>query len=422
LYTKIMKKWTGLLDCNNFFVSCERLFRPDLIGQPVLVLSSNDGCVVARSQEIKDMGIPMGAPYFKVKDILKTNKATVFSGNHSLYRDISKRVFASMSKVANEIEQYSVDEAFFHFSGTEEEVIEFARLIKDKVEQQTGVPVSIGIAASKTLAKVANSYAKKGKGIELLDEIIWEELQKTYELASVWGIGKQLSIKCRKHGLITVRNFLETDTATISKLFGVVGERLRSELSGVPTNQKGQETKQSILSSRSFAKTIESQTALEEAIAYHVESVTCELRQLGLVCGSISVFISPGKHSDFALQGQVADCVFDIYTNDTNVILREAIRILRTVYRANIPYKKAGVRISRLAPVKAVQQLTLFSDVPLNNLDSLQEAIDGVNQKFTKGRVHIGFLEGKRLYKPQSSSRSPAYTKNWQDLAVVKAE
>ena len=413
--------WVGLLDCNNFFVSCERLFRPDLKTVPVAVLSSNDGCIVARSQEVKDMQIPMGVPYFQVKDILKTGEVTLFSGNHRLYRAISKRVFSVMQSVHVDIEQYSVDEAFFYFTGTEGEVAELAQEIKDRVEQQVGVPVSIGVATSKTLAKVANDIAKKTTGHKILTKDEWEEKQSEYELAAVWGIGRRLSQSLREAGLLTVKDYLKADQAWVKQRYGVIGGRLQQELNGTSVLvSKEKKPKQSIMSSRSFGAETTEKTVIEEAVLYHVEQVAFELRQMGYCAGVLAVFLSPSRHGDFALQSKAGERIFEVPLSATQDLAKAAIALVRELCVADVPYKKAGVRVSHLQP-QEIAQLALFTEVDALKDNKLQVAIDAVNSRFKTGRVHQGFLEGKRIYSPKSELSSPAYTSDWNQLAVVKA-
>lgn len=415
-----METWVGLLDCNNFFVSCERLFRPDLIGKPVVVLSSNDGCVVARSQEVKDMDIPMGVPYFKIKDILQTKQVTVFSGNHRLYRDVSKRVFAVMRELLDDIEQYSVDEAFFCIEGDSLAKIELViQTIKDKVEQQIGIPVSLGVGRSKTLAKVANDIAKRSNGRCVLTDAVWSQRQSSLSLSSIWGIGGRLAKRFAEHEIRTVADLLVADPARIKQLFGVVGLRLREELSGQPVLRTKEVPKQSIMSSRSFAATTTACAVLEEAVAFHVEQVTWELRQIGQRAGKITVFIAPSRHGDFVLHNQTGERVLTEPANDTAVILQTATELVRELYRSDIPYKKAGVRVSELVP-EQITQLGLFREVTIEN-NALQQTLDGLNSRFVTGRVHFGFLEGKRAYSARTNLRSPSYTTKWSDVAEVKA-
>lgn len=415
------EQWVGLLDCNNFFVSCERLFRPDLLQVPVAVLSSNDGCIVARSKEVKDMDIPMGVPYFKVKDILKTHNVTLFSGNHRLYRAISKRVFNALRTIHPDIQQYSIDEAFFYFTGTKDEAADLANQIKSTVEKLVGIPVSIGLAKSKTLAKVANDTAKRTTGTKVLSTADWIEQADTYAIGSVWGVGRRLSQSLRESGIKTAAEYLHADPARIKQKYGVVGLRLQQELYGVSVLYKNHsKPKQSIMSSRSFGAETTSLTVIEEAVLYHTEQVTMELREMGYCAGVLSVFLLPSRHGDFALQGQGGEHVFDVPVATTSGVARAAIQLTKELFKATVPYKKVGIRVSHLQP-KEVAQLALFKEENTPKEDTLQAAIDSINKRFKTGRVHQGFLEGKRAYSPTANLESPKYTSDWKQLAVVKA-
>ena len=307
-YTSAMN-WIGVVDCNNFFVSCERLFRPDLRKRPVIVLSSNDGCVVARSQEVKDMGVPMGVPYFKIKDIVKDNGITTFSSHFTLYRDISSRVFTVLKEELSDVEQYSIDEAFFAISGTKEEVVARVTRIKLRIEQLVGVPVSVGVAATKTIAKVAVDQAKKTTGILVLSKTDWELARHELPLGDVWGVGRKLSTRFTVLGVKTVPELLHTAPVVVEKHFGVVGLRLQAELSGDAAYPVCSTSlpQQSIMSSRSFKDATEDVMVLEDAVAFHTRAVAADLRRLGKVVSVIRVSIRPSRFSSYLLRGGVAE-------------------------------------------------------------------------------------------------------------------
>lgn len=420
-YNVSMDSWVALLDCNNFFVSCERLFRPDLVGKSVIVLSSNDGCVVARSQEVKDIGIPMGVPYFKIKDIIETNNIQVFSGNPTLYRDISKRVFKAMKEVLDDIEQYSVDEAFFVIKNKKPEAI--ARKVKDKVEQMVGVPVSIGVARSKTLAKLASKEAKKTNGVFFMNATEWERRQSSTLLSQVWGIGGQMSKRLRAHGLETVQDLLLADTSNIQQLFGIVGVRLKNELSGVKTKseKKGENSQKSLMSSRTLKEATEDIEVLRASLAHHINHVAEELRGLNLKARHLKVYISPSRFGDFALQNAVAEVSFDTPTNVTSTMLQAGNKLLDTMFKAGVPYKKLGVLTSDLASLN-LTQLGMFETIGPSKIDELQASIDVINKTAGTGKIQVGTITHRDDWKPRSEQRSPAYTTKWTDLATVKAQ
>jgi DNA polymerase V len=414
-------EWIGIIDCNNFFVSCERLFRPDLRRRPVAVLSSNDGCIVARSQEIKDSGVPMGVPHFQVKDILKDIDAVTFSSHFSLYRDLSRRVFEVVRSQLDTVEQYSIDEAFFSISGTEEEAYSVARSIKDNVEQLVGLPVSVACAPSKTIAKYANSIAKKTDGVKLLSTADWIKVTPEVKLAAVWGIGREMTKNFEKHGLRTVSDFLAVDQARIKKLFGVNGERLQAELSGIAVSKVvlSRQPQQSIMSSRSFKESTNDIAVLADAVSYHTRQIGEDLRSMGHLAAQISVSIYPSRHGDFMLQGSTIQLVLDVPCNDTITLLRITNELLEKCFKVGVPYKKAGVHVSKLTP-ESVKQNSLFSDnVPAREI--LMQVLDSVNARAGKELVSIGTHLRGVAWQSRTDKISPAYTTKWTDVVKVRA-
>lgn len=417
---QVAKKWIGVLDCNNFFVSCERLFRPDLHGKPVVVLSSNDGCIVARSQEIKDMGIPMGVPYFQIKDILKKADATTFSSHFALYRDISRRVFAVMREELQTIEQYSIDEAFFVVEKDPEQV---ARRVKAAVERQVGIPVSVGVAHSKTQAKYANTVAKKTGGVCVLDEQSWQSLTNNIPLSTLWGVGGRLEIQYKSHNLFTVADLLAADPARIAQIFGVGGVRLRQELQGrsVFHLHAKAEPQKSIMSSRSFKDTTDDKAVLADAVAYHVRHAVADLRSMGLQARAIRVSIQPSRHGDFVLRGGSFEAVLPIATDDTFVLLRAANDLLEHLFESGVPYKKAGITLTQITPASN-EQVSLFEDMVKHRTQSLMPLIDAINSKRGSEVVLFGSRLRTQSWQSRTDVRSPAYTTRWKDIAGVTAK
>ncbi len=411
----------GVLDCNNFFVSCERLFRPDLVGKPVVVLSSNDGCVIARSQEIKDMGISMGVPYFTIKDTMEKAGATTFSSHFALYRDISRRVFEVMREELEVVEQYSIDEAFFTVAGDFEGV---ARRVKQAVETKVGIPVSIGIAKTKTLAKLASKKAKKSGGVYLLNDEVWTELMTATSLAEIWGVGGALELKYKQHNLRTVAEFINTDTSRITALFGSYGTALQQELKGVSVFKLGHkiEPKQSLVSSRSFQKTTDKFEVLADAVAYHMRHAAADLRMMQLKTGVVRVFIQPSRHGDFILRGGSKEFILDKPTNDSIELLNIANELLKAVYEAGVPYKKAGVTLNQFVP-ESINQTTLFEPLEtINSKNELMKTVDYLNGKKGKELVLLGSRLLSEKWQSRSAKNSPAYTTRWSDIAKVQAK
>jgi len=412
----------GLMDCNNFFVSCERLFRPDLLKRPVAVLSSNDGCIVARSQEIKDLGIPMGVPYFQVKDTLTQAGAVLFSSNFTLYRDISSRVMQTLEKEVGLCDIYSIDEAFFEVQAdcTEEEVLALRSVIMKK----TGMPVSIGVASTKTLAKQASSIAKKTTGACVLREELWVEVMQTTPCGSVWGLGRKTSEKLAKQGITTVAQFVALNRAIVLKQLGVVGVRIQSELQGTSVYSLGEhqeDVQQSIMSTRSFEKTTSKLQDLESAVGYHVTEVTKKLREKKLLASSLTVMILPSYHGDFFLKGGRETITLPVPTSNTSSILKEALTLIHTHYDTEVPYKKAGVVVGGLIPEYAQTQ-SLFTEVKTHKeTNAVDTVTDILNVKFGMGTIHSGVVLGTGA-RGSAKLRSKEYTTNWKDIPIIYAK
>lgn len=414
-------KWIGVVDCNNFFVSCERLFRPDLANKPVAVLSSNDGCVVARSQEVKDMGIPMGVPYFKVKDIVKDNRITLFSSHFALYRDISRRVFVTLNKHLGTVEQYSIDEAFFEVPDDEEPAL-VAERVKRDIETKIGIPVSVGIASSKTKAKYAVDLAKKTTGVHILTQTEWTKGAHAILLSTLWGVGVRSFRRYQSAGYETVADLLQADQRRIKTLFGISGERLLSELSDravYPVTQQLTE-QQSIMSSRSFRDSTTDLLVLEDAVAYHTRHIAKDLRRQKLRTKIVRISIQASKYSDFLLQGASLEAVLDIPTNDTFTLLEATQELLRQAFKAGVPYKKVGVSASWLVS-EAVRQETLFQIEQKQKTADLLSVVDALNSKASRELVSIGERYRGQQWQARKDNISPAYTTKWTDVVVVKA-
>lgn len=414
------KAQIGLLDCNNFFVSCERLFRPDLVGKPVIVLSSNDGCVVARSQEVKDMNVPMGVPYFHIKDIIKKCGITTFSSHMSLYRDISRRVFDVMKAELDVVEQYSVDEAFFAVSGEPDRV---AKEIKNLVETRVGIPVSVGVANNKTLAKYASKLAKKKAGVFCLTKTDWQEMNAEVKLSDIWGIGNKLALRFNQHKLVSVADFLALEPDRVAKLFGVHGVRLRSELAGLSSSllKMKRELPQSIMSSRSFPKESLDQFVVKDAVAHHLSHTAEELRRSGLKAGTVRVSIKPSRHGDFVLKGGSKEARLVTPTNDTFELLKIANNLYLELYEENVPIKQVGVTLGNLSSETQIQA-QLFDTKATESSAELMRSIDDISQRIGKGKVVLGSHLRKPEWQTRSASRSPAYTTSWSDIALVKSK
>lgn len=414
--------YVGLIDCNNFFVSCERLFRPDLHKRPVVVLSGNDGVVVARSEEVKKLGVPMGAPVFKVKDIFEAHNVTVFSGNHELYRDISKRVMNTLKQELHTVRQYSVDEAFFKLNARSPRSArsELSRL-KLLVERNIGVPVSLGAGLSMTIAKHASEREKRASGVCVLQGETWRKVAKEVPLSEVWGIGLETAKKMRHHKLVTVQDLLTADIARIEKIFGVHGLRLRAELSesGAYDLEKRKGLKKSLMSSRSFTKPVSSLSLLEEAFSHHVNKVAEELREDGGFAKTIRVVLGTSRHGDWFLRGASEGISLIKATNDTRVILKTVISMVRKLYDKDVPYKKAGVILSDISDGQ-ISQLDLFGlEEKEDESENLMRIMDSINSKYKETLVAVGQRANIEDRLTRKRHRSPRYTTRWNELATV---
>ena len=414
------KSYIGLIDCNNFFVSCERLFRPDLENKPVVVLSSNDGCVVARSQEIKDIGIPMGVPYFQVKDKLSEIKTAVFSSHFALYRDISRRIFNLVMQEVAVFEQYSIDEAFFILRDTNPQ--QAALSLKTYVERCVGVPVSVGIAATKTQAKYANETTKRKSGAWYMSQDIFARQAVDIPLYSIWGVGAGRSQALAKHGLQTVADLCAADRARVQRLFGIEGARLQAELSGQAAYKVSPRRvpQQSIMSSRSFRAPSTKKAVVEDALAYHIRLATADLRAQGQVASVVQVLLRPSRHGIYALRGGSGSVTLEQPTNDTFEILHEATRLLRALFEPAVPYQKVGIVLSGLKPA-GTTQLTLYQDTAKSGRPQLFRAIDAVNTRYGQDTLRIGSAIAARTWQAKCDQLSPAYTTRWSDLKTVVA-
>ncbi len=449
----------GLVDCNNFFVSCERLFRPDLIGKPVAVLSSNDGCIVARSQEVKDMGIPMGAPFFQVRDVCKKENVTLFSSNFALYRDISSRVMSALADECDTYEIYSIDEAFFEVPDSVH--VRDIQNMRTRIMKKTGIPVSIGIAPTMTLAKVAGSIAKKNDGrrmsiipstpnfntpfsknvrrptshilsgedkedgfdvgVCILGMEEWREVARTISCGSIWGIGRQTAPVLAEHGVNTASEFIMKDRVWIRDVLGVVGERLHMELLGVPVHHIGVDEnalQESYMSTRSFPAPVKDKRVLMSALTYHTEHLAEKLRRDGCVAKQIAIVVRASRFGDFAHRESIRQRVLVLPTNNTATLLKEVATLLDTLYDPNIPYKKAGVVVRGIEP-ESFTTNTLFS--PVNENRELDTVTDILNERFGKGTLTHASALGSEKWRERTELKSPNYTTAWDEIATIKA-
>lgn len=417
-------KYIALLDCNNFFVSCERVFRPDLNGKPVVVLSSNDGCVVARSQEIKDIGIPMGVPYFQIKDTLKSVKATVFSSHFSLYRDISRRVFSLVRNEFAKVEQYSIDECFIEIDEGNAEEMMFG--LREKILKEIGIPVSVGIALSKTQAKYASKLAKSEGGVRKLTAKEFRATAERIKLGELWGVGKGRGMKFHKDGINTAADLLKLPRSTVTSCYGVEGVRLWSELDGqaVYPVENVLIAQKSIMSTRSFKEATEDKNAVFDALLYHLHQVVKDLVAMGLSARKIRLMIAPSRHGSYAFYARSKEVILLEPTADLFVLTEVIHDAFEEIFITNVPYKRAGVVVSDLVSSGSKTPTLFTSNDKSSNKDTefVTETLLKINQKLGSEMVQLG-----RIAKPKTSWAakrellSPSYTTTWKDIKVVKA-
>jgi len=414
----------ALVDVNSFYASCETVFRPDLRGKPVLVLSNNDGCVIARSAEAKALAIPMGAPYFKLRDDIRRHRIHVFSSNYALYADMSSRVMTTLEQMAPSVEVYSIDEAFLDLTGVRNCMVleNFGREVRETIKRNTHLTVGVGIAQTKTLAKLANHAAKKWKqtgGVVDLSNIDRQrKLMALVPVEDVWGVGRRISKKLNAMGIVKAKDLAEQSTWIIRKHFNVVLERTVRELRGESclALEEFAPTKQQIVCSRSFGSRITEYMDMRQAVCAFAERAAEKLRKERQYCRQISVFVRTSPHADGEVfYGNQATGKLLTPSNDTRDIIRVAMDALERIWVDGHRYMKAGVMLGDFYS-QGVAQLNLFDEYqPQANSEALMRVVDGLNQS---GKASL-FFAGQGIQKSWSMKRdmlSPAYTTRVSDL------
>ena len=417
----------ALCDCNNFFVSCERVFRPDLRDKPVVVLSGNDGCVIARSNEVKKLGIKMGVPFYQIKNEVEKYGIVHFSSNFALYGDLSSRIMRLLSRYTDNLQQYSIDEAFLdlsHLSDTTEAKALCER-VRAEILKGIGVPVSIGIAPTKTLCKVASHFAKKFAGYHGVCLIDNEERRRKalgqYPIEEVWGIGRQSVAKLKKAGISTALDFAEHSDIFAKNLLHQPGLKTWRELNGEDCISISElPEKQSITCSRTFAHGVTDRNLLEQAMCQFCANVSEKLRKQHSVCRQMIVFAHTSRFQEQQVVIQ-AIVTFPTPTSNTQEMTAALLQVVRQQWRANAPYKRAGVLLMAIQPETGVQQ-TLFDTRDRNRDRRLQQTIDELNNRL--GKQTVGFTpnipskDASKLY--DVGAKSPAYTTRLQDIITLK--
>lgn len=409
----------ALVDCNNFFVSCERVFNPKLKNVPVIVLSNNDGCAIARSNEVKQLGIAMGSPLFKIKHLVRKHKIVVLSSNFPVYGNLSARIMHIIRSYAPQVEVYSVDEAFINLQGISDREAFCKQLVKI-IDAYTGVPVSIGIGKTRTLAKVANHIAKKraiDSRVFLLDNL--QELQKI-EVGDVWGIGRRLEQHLQTLGVYSAAELASMADATIKQLFNVVVLRTVRELRGIPCIELQDQSinKGQIMVSRSFGSRITELTVMQEAIATHASTACIKLRKQNLVAGGMHVFLNTGLHGDEVYKNSLY-IKFASVTADTRFIISQAKELLRKLFRVGYAYKKVGVILTDLASGDTMQ-FDIFGHTNHLQSEKLMQAVDNINKLLGRDTIQFAAAGLGKEWRMRSNNRTPNYTGAWDQIPVVK--
>ena len=421
----------ALVDCNNFYCSCERVFDPSLVGVPVVVLSNNDGCIISRSEEAKALGIPMGAPLHQQQEVIRSHGVRVFSCNYTLYGDMSARVMSVLRDAVPAIEVYSIDEAFLELPSVFDE--KAARELRAKILQWTGIPVCIGIAGTKLLAKFANRYAKKNKQVTagVFDlSTYWDPdgLMADAPTDALWGVAKNTARTLSRIGIRTVLEFKKADPAAVRKSLGVVGERLMRELNGIsclgleemPPARKG------VMASRSFGTPVEELADLEEALANHVARASEKIRRFGLLATHIEIFLQTNRfRTDDPQYYPSTGITLHSPTASTSELMAAARDLLQSIYRTGYRYKKTGVMLAHLVPEDEYQP-SLF-DAPVKGRIDIDKIVDEMNRRMGDNRTPVitrasmGTANSGAKWKMKAERHSPHYTTDWQELPEVKA-
>ena len=415
-----------LVDCNNFFVSCERVFNPKLEKKPVIVLSNNDGCVVARSGEAKQIGIGMCDPYFKIKNLCDQYNVFVYSSNYQLYGDFSARVMDILKDMAPEIQVYSIDEAFLYYeTGSEEEIFARAAEIRKMIKKWIGIPTSLGIAPTKTLAKVAGSLAKKDllQGVfSLSSKVSQEKVLQDFPIGEVWGVGRKSQVKLQSLGIYTAKQCREMDPIFIRKQLGVGGERILWELRGISCLALEEvESSKSITCSRSFGSHVTELTDLSEALATYVSKAASKLREQGLCTKTLCVYVEEMFDKEIGSRQSASEIIpLSFPTNDTPEIIQAAKVCLKKLFRPNAQYKKCGVVFLDLVPESSVGPELFWKGLDPKRR-KLAKLIDELNSSKRKDAIFYGATGINPHWKMRSEKRSLRYTTSWDEIAIVKA-
>jgi len=415
----------ALVDCNNFYVSCERVFRPDLARVPMVVLSNNDGCVVSRSNEARALGIKMGQPWFECKELAEQHSILAFSSNYALYADLSNRVMSILSNFAPRHEVYSIDECFVDLTGIPK-LREVSYAMRARVGQWTGIPVCVGIGPTKTLAKLANHVAKKhprSRGVfnyNALTPAQKANLLQHIPVEEVWGVGRKLTKKLARHGIETVHDLQQAHVPTLRAEFGVVMEKIQRELQEIPCIElrEIQPDRQQIIVSRSFGNMVTELPVLQDALSAFVANACAKLRAQSSHAAVIQVFLQTNRFRKDLPQYMPSLAVPLPYpTNDSLGVNRWAAALCERMFRPDYQYKKAGIVLCEISPVTQRQGDLLEPQIPCN--ERLMKALDALNQRYGRGTVKVSTQGAYRDWQMRQERKSPNYTTAWDDVPLV---
>ena len=422
-----MHETFGLIDCNNFYVSCERVFRPDLEGKPVIVLSNNDGCCVARSQEVKNLGVRMGDPVFKIRDLIKRENITLFSSNYSYYGDVSRRVNDTIGTMVPTVENYSIDESFLNLGEfREREVEQLARDLRERVLRWVGIPTCVGIAPTKTLAKVANFIAKKRpqyRGVcDLRSASVRAELLPSVPVDEVWGIGSASAAKLAKIGIRTAADLAELDQDNARALMTVTGGRTVQELRGISciALELMEPTRKGIAVTRSFGAPVTSWQQMREAIASYSTRAAEKMRRYKVAAENVFVFMHTNTFNADPFYSNGASARFVETTNDTGEVVALAVRLGERLWRDGFRYSKCGVMITELLP-ETIRQPALWGELDRERRERAWRTMDKLNATLGRNTVRIlGAGPKESAWRLRAEHRSPRWTTRWDELPRVR--
>ena len=415
----------ALVDCNNFYVSCERVFRPDLTHVPLVVLSNNDGCVVSRSNEAKDLGIRMGQPWFECQALAEAHGMLALSSNYALYADMSNRVMSILSDYAARHEVYSIDECFVDLTGSLR-LKQTSYDMRERVMAWTGIPVCVGLGPTKTLAKLANHIAKKhprSKGVFNYNDLTPAQQNKLLgqiDVSEVWGVGRKISARLAEHGIHSVQDLRVAHTPTLRAQFGVVLEKTQRELQGTACLdlQEMVPDKQQIISSRSFGQTVTEVAVLKDAMSTFVANACVKLRAQGSHAALIHVFLCTNRfRQDLPQYNPSFSVPLPQPTNDSLVVNRWADNLVGRLFKPGYGYKKAGIMLGQITPVGHTQADWL-EPAPAGDT-RLMQALDGLNQRYGRGTVKVSTQGAHHAWQMKQERKSPSYTTDWQSLPCI---